>query len=130
MTTKNPLGDATIAEIKQRTDMMERIWAHYANAREKHPYFCDIITCLSESGADTHLDIYRATLAAEAKADAVEVGTLLGCEFYEAMQAHTHGDTAHAVEGCYDAIVVLLHTIDVLEGRQKLGKPETEGERK
>lgn len=33
-----------------------------------------------------------------------------------------------AVEECYDAIAVLLRTIDVLEGRQKLGKPEMKGE--
>ena len=103
-----------------------RIEEHYAHAREKHPYFCDIITCLSESGADTHLSIYRATLAAEIEAEAVETGTLLDCEFYEAMQAYTHGDIAHAVEECYDAIAVLLRTIDVLEGRQKLGKPESQ----
>ncbi len=104
-----------------------RIREHYDHARKKHPYFCDIITCLSDSGADTHLDIYRSTLRAEKEAEAVETGTLLGCEFYEAMQAYTHGDTAHAVEECYDAIAVLLRTIDVLEGRQKLGKPGKEG---
>lgn len=107
-----------------------RMYKHYAHAREKHPYFCDIITCLSESGADTHLSVYRATLAEEIEAEAVEPGTLLGYEFYEAMQAYTHGDTAHAIEECYDAIAVLLRTIDVLEGRQKLGKPETQGESK
>lgn len=105
----------------------DRICKHYAHAKEKHPYFCDRITCLSDAGSDTHLDICRATLAAEIEAEAVETGTLLDCEFYGAMQAYTHGDTAHAVEECYDAIAVLLRTIDVLEGRQKLGKPETKG---
>lgn len=44
--------------------------------------------------------------------------------------AIANGNTAHAVEECYDAISVLLRTIDVLEGRQKLGKPETKGETK
>ena len=29
-----------------------------------------------------------------------------------------------AVEECYDAIAVLLRVIDVLEGRQELGRPE------
>ena len=104
----------------------ERVRLHYDHALEKHPYFCDIITCLSDVGSDTHLDIYRSTLRAESENEAVEVGTLLGCEFYEAIQAYTRGDTAHAVEECYDAIAVLLRTIDVLEGRQKLGKPERE----
>ncbi len=101
-----------------------RVAKHYKHAREKNPYFCDIITCLSDVGADTHLDIYRATLKAEYDNEAVETGTLLGCEFYEAIQAYTHGDTAAAVEECYDAIAVLLRTIDVLEGRQRLGRPE------
>ena len=103
---------------------LDGVMAHYAHAREKHPYFCDIITCLSESGADTHLSIYRARLAAELKVDAVEIGTLLDCEFYEAMQAYTHGETAHAVEKLYVCVAVCLRAIDVIEGRQKLGKPE------
>lgn len=114
----------------EETYHVSNILKHYAHAKEKHLYFCDIITCLSESGADMHLSIYRARLAAELKAGDVETGTLLTCEFYEAIQAYTHGDTAHAVEECYDAIAVLLRTIDVLEGRQKLGKPETRGEEK
>lgn len=99
-----------------------QIASHYAYAKEKHPYFCDIITCLSESGADTHLDIYRSTLKKEVDNGCVEAGTVLMCEFYEALQAYKHSDTANAVEECYDAISVLLRTIDVLEGRQKLGK--------
>ena len=32
--------------------------------------------------------------------------------------------TAAAVEELYDVIAVLLRTIDVIEGRYKLGKPE------
>lgn len=95
---------------------IEKIQEHYDHAREKHPYFCDMITCLSDVGADTHLDIHRSTLAAEVDTNCVEVGTVLMCEFYEAIQAYTHGDTAHAIEECYDAIAVILRTIDVLEG--------------
>lgn len=103
---------------------IEKIQEHYDHAREKHQCFCDIITCLSDVGADTHLDIYRSTLAAEADNNCVEVGTVLMCEFYEAIQAYTKGDTAAAVEECYDAIAVLLRMIDVLEGRQPTGKPK------
>lgn len=104
-----------------------KIAEHYCNARRKHPYFCDIITCLSDVGADTHLDIYRPTLKAKVDNEAVEPSILLGCEFYEAIQAYTKGDTAAAVEECYDAIAVLLRVIDVLEGRQALGKPQEGG---
>jgi hypothetical protein len=112
MRTDTDLDGATVAAIER----------HYKHAKEKHPYFCDSITCLSDVGADMHLSIHRRTIASEVKAGQVEVGTLLYCEFYEAMQAYTRGDTAAAVEECYDAIAVLLRTIDVLEGRQKLGR--------
>lgn len=108
----------------------DSICKHYAHAKEKHPYFCDRITCLSSVGADTHLDIWRSLLATEIKVSDVEANTVLMCEIYEAIQAYTNGDISHAVEECYDAIAVLLRTIDVLEGRQKLGKPETKGEAK
>lgn len=114
--------------MKTETGLNHRVVSaierHYKHAKEKQPYFCDLITCLSEDGADTHLSIYRATLSAEKKADAVETGTILFCEFYEAIQAYTRGETAAAVEECYDAIAVLLRVIDVLEGRQELGKPK------
>ena len=33
-------------------------------------------------------------------------------------------EAAAAVEECYDAIAVLLRVIDVLEGRQPLGRPD------
>lgn len=102
---------------------IDKIKEHYEHAKEKHPYFCDIITCLSKEGADTHLDIYRATLAAELNANAVEASTLLLCEYQEAIQAYKKGDNAAAVKECYDAIAVLLRVIDVLEGRQALGNP-------
>ena len=127
MKTTEELNDAMSEDLKTHLTYAvhdRRIEAHYKHAREKHPYFCDIITCLSAVGADTHLDIYRSTLAAEVKSDALEAGVVLFSEFYEAMQAYTKGNTAHAVEECYDAIAVLLRTIDVLEGRQELGKPE------
>ena len=107
---------------------IEKIKEHYDHAREKHTYFCDMmITCLSDVGADTHLDIYRSTLSTEEAVEAVEAVTVLMCKVYEAVQAYTHDDTKAAVEECYDSIAVLLRVIDVLEGRQKLGKSE-EGE--
>lgn len=122
------------AEEKKRADSLAeelrsfaKIREHYDHAREKHPYFCDMVTCLSETGADTHLDIYRATLAAEIAANSVEASTLLRCEHYEAIQAYTKGNIPAAVEECYDAIAVLLRLVDVLEGRQALGDPARGG---
>ena len=43
---------------------------------------------------------------------------------WETLEALANGDKAHAVEELYDMIAVCLRTIDVLEGRQKLGKPK------
>lgn len=108
----------------------DRICKHYVHAHEKHPYFCDRITCLSSVGSDTHLDICRSLLAAEIKVSDVEASTVLTCEIYEAIQAYTHGDISHAVEELYDCAAVVLRMIDVLEGRQELGKPETKGDEK
>lgn len=105
----------------------DRILQHYAHAREKHPYFCDRITYRSDTYADIELEICRSALEAENRAGDVKAISVIQCELYEAIQAYTHGDIAHAAEECYDTIATLLRMVDVLEGRQKLGKPETEG---
>ena len=103
-----------------------KIKEHYAHAIEKHPYFCDkIIANTSKTDIDTYLELCRAVLAARERQGEVEAFDVIECEFYEAMQAYANGDKSHAVEELYDMIAVCLRTIDVLEGRQKLGKPET-----
>ena len=138
MTTKNPLGDATIAEIKQRTDMMERIWAHYANAREKHPYFCDGLLPRGieppELPVDEQIAINlmrsRNRLKRGAELGNILWNEVLDSEVWEATEAMSNREYDKAVEELFDCIAVLLRTIDVLEGRQKLGKPETKGEAK
>ena len=103
---------------------LTRCIEHYDHAKENHPYFCDMITCLSETGADTHLELARGLLATEIDTRNVEVKDVLMCEFYDAIQAHLSGDNADAVEKLYDTIAVCLRAIDVLEGRQNLGRPE------
>lgn len=117
-----------------------RITDHYLHAREKHPYFCDAIAPvdLDEERREGSLADYqestsyslatiRDNVAYDAQNGRLTWETLLLCETWEISEAIAKGDTAHAVEECYDAIAVLLRTIDVLEGRQKLGKPETRG---
>ena len=106
----------------------DRVRKHYAHAREKHPYFCDRITYRSARYADTELEICRKILKTESRAGDIKAVSVIQCELYEAIQAYTHGDIAHAVEELYDTIATLLRMVDVLEGRQKLGKPETKGE--
>lgn len=109
---------------------IDRIAAHYDHAKEKHPYFCDRITCLPKASVDAHLGLFKAILRADVRNGDVEAFDVIRCELYEAVQAYTHGDNAAAIEECYDTIAVLLRTIDVLEGRQELGNPETKGETK
>lgn len=106
----------------------DRMLQHYAHAREKHPYFCDNITYRSARYADIDLEVCRKFLEAENRAGNVKAVSVIFCELHEAMQAYAHGDIASAVEECYDTISVLLRMVDVLEGRQKLGKLETEGD--
>ena len=123
MKTNKPRWVDTIVEIERRDKTTERIWTHYDHAKEKHPYFCDKIACVSQAGVDAHLDFFRALLRVGVR-DGVEAVDVIQCELYEALQAYLHGDNAKAVEECYDTISAILRTIDVLEGRQKLGKPK------
>lgn len=105
-----------------------RILEHYGHAREKHPYFADVIL----DSVDTPdrmaqlLSIDRDRLKLYAELGCVRPIDVLECEVSEVMCAISNGDKAHAVEELYDCVTVLLRTVDVIEGRQKLGKPEGE----
>lgn len=116
-----------------------RITDHYLHAREKHPYFCDKMAPIDLDKEDKegladyresvkrHLSDIRSDIEVLIKKGELDWNDLVLCELWEVDEAIANGDTAHAVEECYDAIAVLLRAIDVLEGRQKLGKPETKG---
>ena len=110
-----------------RLDFIEkhapRALCHYAHAKEKHPYFCDGILSPVEDYSKA-LANQRSRLAAAKSCRMVAACDLIDCELLEAYVEAANGKDAHAVDECYDAIAVLLRTIDVLEGRQKLGKPE------
>lgn len=111
---------------------IEKIQAHYDHAREKHPYFCDklFIHTFGEGGdascqtAKEELIECREFVDYMMSHDRLSAYALARCEVYEAQEAYARGDTTAAVEECYDAIAVLLRVIDVLEGRQELGRPE------
>lgn len=115
------------------------ILKHYKHAKEKHPYFCDRLlpidleTVATEDVIDFRnaigqmLSSSRDNIRARIKDGDLTYSDVVGCELWEVDEAIAHGDTTHAVEECYDAIAVLLRTIDVLEGRQELGNPETRG---
>lgn len=112
----------------EETYHLSKILKHYAHAKDKHPYFCDLIKSdgLPFDFAGWSLEDCRKRLTHAREANVVRWDELLDCEKYEAMVEINHGDTAHAVEELYDTIAVLLRTIDVLEGRQKLSKTKSQ----
>ena len=107
------------------------ILKHYNHAKEKHPYFCDMIespapTNRGKKAQNDQLEWTRLIIKTDARRGSLRFGDLLECEVREAYEALYNGDKAQAVEELYDCIAVCLRAIDVLEGRQKLGKPEGE----
>lgn len=105
---------------------------HYLHAKEKHPYFCDMVTRDLWTVKDVQENIARIRqyIAEDVKRHEVEALSLLICEMREFEEAMTLKDHAAAIEELYDIVAVCLRTIDVLEGRQKLGKAKEEGEQK
>lgn len=112
-------------------EIIEKIREHYEHAKKKHPYFCDRLY-LSQ-GMSTKEDMLsylqsklkriRQSLAADKECGRLCADLVLNCELVEIEEAICLGNTAAAIEECYDAIAVLLRIIDVLEGRQTLGNP-------
>ncbi len=103
-------------------DRVIRIAEHYCHARRKHPHFADRLFFESSVEWKRWLDNRRRVLAMEVQRGFVNADTVLWTDVTEAAFAFDSGDKAHAVEECYNAIAVLLRMIDVLEGKQKLGK--------
>lgn len=102
---------------------IEKIKEHYEHAKAKHPCFCDALTYHSRFGVMFELAKARDDLAFDIENKSVTPLTVLNCETWEALDAIVHDDKDQAIEECYDAIAVLLRTIDVIEGRQALGDP-------
>ena len=104
----------------------------YCHAKRKHPYFADMLFLWDDNDveeAKRYLESVRMLLNIERKQGRVYAETLANCEVAEVCDAIARGDKAAAVEECYDAIAVLLRIVDVLEGRQALGKQkESEAE--
>lgn len=106
-----------------------RIASHYAHAKDKHPYFCDWMhkkaSKSSRTAVEWSLEQSRKWVNSRIAGNCVGWNDILECEVWEVLDALYKGDKAQAVEELYDCIAVCLRAIDVLEGRQKLGKPKT-----
>lgn len=103
---------------------------HYNHAKEKHPYFCDMVTrdLWTVKDIQDNIKRIRQYIEQDIARHEVEAMSLLICETREFEEAMTLKDTAAAVEELYDVIAVCLRIIDVLEGRQALGRPKEGGE--
>ena len=114
---------------------IQSIEQHYRNAVEKHPHFADtivpkFITDGAKERRESTLEHARKFLkymrnenAKRAKRRELSWIDLADCEQVEVLEAYIRGDMDAAAEEAYDAIAVLLRLVDVLEGRQTLGKP-------
>lgn len=115
------------AEASIDAAVVLKIAEHYCHAKRKHPYFADMLFIWDDNDAEEakrYLESVRMLLNIERKQGRVYAETLANCETAEVCDAIARGDKAAAVEECYDVIAVLLRMVDVLEGRQKLGRPK------
>ena len=121
-----------IDEIKREyyQEHSERVRKHYVHAREKHPYFCDMMMPRRAYPDATKEEIrcslgdIRREIEVEAKEHTLAWDALLNCEMWEVYDALANDDKTQAIEELYDCVAVCLRAIDVLEGRQTLGKTE------
>lgn len=122
----NESTDTGEAEASIDATVVLKIAEHYCHAKRKHPYFANRLFIYDNDaeGAKRDLESVRMLLNIERKQGRVYAETLANCEVAEVCDAIARGDKAAAVEECYDAIAVLLRMVDVLEGRQALGKPQ------
>ena len=109
---------------------IEKIKEHYEHAKQKHPGFCDCL-CFDESHVGDlkeyttgMLGYFREKIKYQTEHGNLHWVALLECEIWEVCEALSKHDTAQAIEELRDCIAVCLRTIDVLEGRQELGKSE------
>ena len=107
-----------------------RIQNHYHKARTKHrELFCDRLTD-ADDPVDSNLTyepaltLRRAWIAADEKNGRLSAEGLLDCELLEASVEIANGDKVKSVDELYDAVAIILRAIDVIEGRQHLGRKE------
>ena len=118
-----------VAEHQYDCQHNKRIRQHYAYARLKHPAFCNWILPRKTTKDIKDKIAYNLTRVRERIAVAEEKGVLgwddiLDCQMWKVFDALAKGDNDKAVKTMYKMIAVILRTIDVVEGRQKLKKVE------
>lgn len=106
---------------------IDEIARSYEHAKKEHGYFADSLGELRGKNAVEVVEgILRIQLGMRSRAiekgnvDALE--DVMQCELWELRLALTKGEMDEAKAKCYSSMAVLLRIVDVIEGRQKLGK--------
>ena len=106
----------------------ERIRLFYADARDRHPYFCDMAGQFTTKDfrkkMEAELRKIKSDIKLNSKTGELEWIELLECKKFGAVCAMAKGDWEAAVEKLYEEIAICLRQIDVLEKRQKIGNPD------
>lgn len=129
---RNGSGAAPQSEASRRAELpeaaVEMIRQSYRHSLSRRPtYFCDSVTAVrSREDAAYWLKLGRERVRDAAATGSLTATRLIDLAALKMMEAAVRGDKAAAVDRCYDAIAVLLRTVDVLEGRQALGSPDKE----
>ena len=108
-------------------DTVREIERHYEHAKEKHPYFCDrLLPSWPEDALRVRVRDVLFSSRSRVKRGSIDHNLMwneiLDCEVWEATEAMLDNRTEGAVYELYNCIAVLLRAIDVLRGRQELGR--------
>ena len=105
----------------------------YAKTIKESPYFCDSLLPKHEDiDKIKHLCDCNVNQSRHRRARGEELGNLMWNEVldndvWEATRHMAYGETPEAIDALYDAMVTIMRTLDVLEGRQELGRTEDAG---
>lgn len=131
MKMSDPMLDpSTLTGFDQHNSRIER---HYLAALAEHPHFCDSMLPKCETKEDddaivsqikSNIAFFRQRMEKGNELHNLMWNEILCLKVWEATNLIHNGDTAASVEKLYEGVAVLLRAIDVIEGRQKLGKPK------
>jgi len=104
----------------------------YAKTISDSPYFCDQMLPTQPRDEIRLATVKMRNAARHRVAKGIEVGNLMWNEILNenVCEATTHmafDENTEAIDSLYDAMVTIMRTLDVLEGRQELGRKNDAG---
>lgn len=118
-----------------KKETIEKISEHYSEAvvpsfdRMIDDYMGGQNTDLAVQAMKHEVDTIGYFVSCQEKDGMVKPETVLGLKVAEMHLEYAKGNLVGAAEKCYDAIAVLLHVVDVLEGRKEFVMPHEGGAR-